>query len=184
MPVARQTAATAVLLAIACFASISVIGAPEIGALAPDFTAENYVTGEKVRLSAQQGKITVVTFWATWCAPCREELPNLEKLQRYLGKEKIAVLAISFKDTPETIRRLRSNAKKAGWNINMLLDPDGRIAHLYDVKAIPRMYLIGKDGKIRATHVGFGDGSLEEMVDDLNAVLGEGAATPPAPQSP
>ena len=141
------------------------------------------MTGAKVRLSAQHGKLTVVTFWATWCAPCREELPNLEKLQEFLGKEKIAVLAINFKDTPETIRRLRSDAKKAGWNINMLLDPDGRIAHLYDVKAIPRMYLIGKDGKIRATHVGFGDGSLEEMVDELNAVLGE-AAIPPAGQSP
>jgi len=134
--------------------------------------------------SAQQGKIAVVTFWATWRAPCREELPNLEKLQRYRGKEQIAVLASNFKDTPETIRRLRSNAKKAGWNISMLLDPNGRIAQLYDVKAIPRMYLIGKDGKIRATHVGFVDGSLEQMVDELNAVLGEEAATPPAPQSP
>ena len=66
----------------------------------------------------------------------------------------------------------------------MLLDPDGRIAHLYDVKAIPRMYLIGKDGNIRATHVGFGDGSLEEMVDELNAVLGEGAATSPYRATP
>ena len=66
----------------------------------------------------------------------------------------------------------------------MLLDPNGRIAQLYDVKAIPRMYLIGKDGKIRATHVGFADGSLEQMVDELNAALGEEAATPPAPQSP
>ena len=181
---ARLTAATAALLVLAYFTSASVIAAPEIGAPAPDFTAENYVTGKKVRLSAQQGKIAVVTFWATWCAPCREELPNLEKLQRYLGKGKIAVLAINFQDAPETIRRLRNNAKKAGWNINMLLDPDGRIAHQYDVKAIPRMYLIGKDGTIRATYVGFGDGSLEEMVDDLNAVLGEGAATASAPRAP
>lgn len=180
---ARLTVATAVLLTIASFASASVTAAPEIGAAAPDFIAENYVTGEKVRLSAQKGKIAVVTFWATWCAPCREELPNLQKLQRYLGKQRLAVLAINFKDTPETIRRLKSNAQKAGWNINMLLDPDGHIAHLYDVKAIPRTYLIGKDGKIRATHVGFGDGSLEEMVDELNAVRGEGAATPPATQS-
>jgi peroxiredoxin len=181
---ARWIAATTAHLALACFTSAGVIAAPEIGAPAPDFTAENYVTGEKVRLSAQRGKIAVVTFWATWCAPCREELPNLEKLQRYLGKEKIAVLAINFQDSPETIRRLKSNAKQAGWNINMLLDPNGRIAHQYDVKAIPRMYLIGKDGKIRATHVGFGDGSLEEMVDELNAVLGEGAVTLSAPQSP
>ena len=181
---ARQPTATSVLLVFGCFASSGAFAAPEIGATAPDFSAESYLTGEKVHLSAQQGKIAVVTFWATWCAPCREELPNLEKLQRYLGKEQIAVLASNFKDTPETIRRLRSNAKKAGWNISMLLDPNGRIAQLYDVKAIPRMYLIGKDGKIRATHVGFVDGSLEQMVDELNAVLGEEAATPPAPQSP
>ena len=74
---ARLTAGTAALLASACFTSPTVIS--EIGAPAPDFTAENYVTGAKVRLSAQQGKIAVVTFWATRCTACREELPNLEK---------------------------------------------------------------------------------------------------------
>jgi peroxiredoxin len=180
----RLRTATAAFLTFACVASVCVAAAPQIGAAAPDFNAENYVTGEKVRLSAQHGKITVVTFWATWCAPCREELPNLEKLQEHLGRKNIAVLAVNFKDTPETIRRLRSDARKAGWTINMLLDPDGHIAHLYDITAIPRTYLIGRDGKIRATYAGFGDGSLEEMLDDLNEALGEGAATAPARQSP
>jgi peroxiredoxin len=179
-----QTTAAAASLALACLGTVCLAAAPELGAPAPNFTAENYVTGGKVSLRAQQGKITVLTFWATWCAPCREELPNLEKLQEYLGREKLAVLAVNFKDTPETIRRLRSDAKRAGWRINMLLDPDGHIAQLYNITAIPRMYLIGKDGKIRATHAGFGDGSLEAMVDDLNAALGEGAATAPAAQSP
>jgi peroxiredoxin len=159
--------------------------APAVGVVAPDFTARDYVSGDRIRLAAQHGKVAVVTFWATWCAPCRNELPNLEKLQEYLGKDKITILAVNFRDDdPDTVERLRRDAKQAGWKLHLLQDPGERIATAYGISAIPRMYIIGKDGRIRAIHAGFGDGTLDEMLNDLNVVLtekpGENVAPPPA----
>ena len=155
---------------------------PEVGVRAPDFTARDYVDGERIRLATQLGKVAVVTFWATWCAPCRNELPNLEKLQEYLGRDKITILAVNFRDAdPATVERLRKDAKEAGWKLHLLLDPGERIAKAYGISAIPRMYIIGKDGRIRAIHAGFGDGSLDDMLTDLNAVLTEKPGEPAIP---
>src|SRR5579863_5043977 len=138
---------------------------PAVGDPAPLFTARDYVDGERIGLAAQHGKVAVVTFWATWCAPCRNELPNLEKLQEYLGKDKITILAVNFRDDdPATLERLRKDAKEAGWKLHLLLDPGERIAKAYGIRAIPRMYIIGKDGRIRAIHAGFGDGTLDDML--------------------
>jgi peroxiredoxin len=158
--------------------------APQIGAKAPDFTARDYVTGERIHLGTQRGKVAVVTFWATWCAPCRNELPNLEKLQEHLGKDKIAILAVNFRDNDaETIGRLRRDARQAGWQLHLLLDPGERIAKAYGISAIPRMYIIGKDGRIRAIHAGFGDGTLDDMLTDLSAVLTERPGEAAAPRA-
>lgn len=155
---------------------------PGVGALAPDFSARDYVKGERIRLAAQHGKVAVLTFWATWCAPCRNELPNLEKLQEYLGKDKITILAVNFRDDEsETIERLRRDAKQSGWQLHLLLDPGERIARAYGISAIPRTYIIGKDGRIRAIHAGFGDGTLDDMLTDLNTVLTEKPGEPAAP---
>jgi len=156
--------------------------APQVGARAPDFTVRDYVNGESIRLATQRGKVAVVTFWATWCAPCRNELPNLEKLQEYLGRDRITIVAVNFRDDdPETTGRLRRDAKEAGWKLHLALDPGERIARAYGVSVIPRTYIIGKDGRIRTVHSGFGDGSLEDMVADLNAVLSEKPGDPAAP---
>jgi peroxiredoxin len=173
----------ALIACAACFGfPVAHATGPEVGVEAPDFTVRDYVSGETVRLASQRGKVAVVTFWATWCAPCRNELPNLEKLQEYLGKDKITILAVNFKDDdPETRARLRRDAKQAGWKLHLVLDPGERIASAYGISTIPRMYIIGKDGRIRAIHAGFGDGSLEDMVTDLNAVLTEKPGEPAAP---
>lgn len=144
---------------------------PPIGSAAPDFTTYNYVTGEKTRLSDQHGKVVILTFWATWCAPCREELPNLEGIQEHVGKDQLVVLAVNYRDSDETISYLRKNAKKAAWKISMLLDPNGGIAVKYGIDSIPHLFLIGRDGNIVAAHSGFGDGSIDTMLPEINAAL-------------
>lgn len=150
---------------------------PAVGSAAPDFTAYNYVTGEKTRLSDQHGKVVILTFWATWCAPCREELPHLEGIQEHVGKDQLVVLAVNYRDSDETISYLKKNAKKAAWKISMLLDPNGGIAVRYGIDSIPHLFLIGRDGSIAAAHSGFGDGSLDTMLPEINAAL----AGKPAP---
>lgn len=144
---------------------------PAVGSVAPDFTAYSFVTGDRTRLSEQRGKVVILTFWATWCAPCREELPNLEGIQEQVGTDKLVVLAMSFKDSDETMRYLKKNAKQSGWKLTMLMDPNGDIADKYGIHSIPHMLLIGRDGNIAAIHSGFGDGSLNSLVPEINALL-------------
>jgi thiol-disulfide isomerase/thioredoxin len=144
---------------------------PAVGSPAPDFTAFNYVTGAKTRLGDQHGKVVILTFWATWCAPCRQELPNLEGIQERAGKDQLVVLAVNFQDKDETISYLRKGAKKADWKITLLTDPNGAIADKYGIDSIPHLFLIARDGTIAATHSGFGDGSIDEMLPEINAAL-------------
>jgi thiol-disulfide isomerase/thioredoxin len=163
------TALLAALAAGVAWATHS--GSLAVGTPAPDFTAYSYVTGERTRLSDQHGKVVILTFWATWCAPCRQELPNLEGIQEHVGKDRLVVLAVNYRDSDETLRYLKKDAKKAEWKITMLEDPSGGIASKYGISSIPHLFLIGRDGNIAADHSGFGNGSVDQMLPEINAVL-------------
>ncbi|MBS0578638.1 MAG: TlpA family protein disulfide reductase [Proteobacteria bacterium] len=155
---------------LSCLAAAQAKG-PAVGSPAPDFTAYSFLDGSKTRLSDQHGKIVILTFWATWCAPCRQELPNLESIQEHVGNDRLVVLAVSYRDTDETQRYLRRKAKEAGWNIAMLADPNSSIAARYGVSAIPHMVVIDRTGTIVAVHEGFGEGAVDELLPQLNALL-------------
>lgn len=154
---------------------------PAVGTTAPDFTATSFVTGHATRLSAQRGKVVILTFWATWCAPCREELPDLEKIQERVGRDKLTVIAVSYRDSAETLDYVKKNAKSAAWKLTMLSDTDEAIASAYHVAMIPRLFLIGRDGKLLAIHAGYSNGAVDQFLPELNAALGITAA-PPATQ--
>jgi thiol-disulfide isomerase/thioredoxin len=168
----RVASYTTVLAALASgLAWASKPSSPAVGTAAPDFTAYSYVTGEKTRLSDQHGRVVILTFWATWCGPCRQELPNLEGIQERVGKDRLVVLAVNYRDSEQTISYLKKSAKKAEWKITMLLDPTGGIADKYGIDSIPHLFLIGRDGNIAAAHSGFGDGSIDTMLPEINAAL-------------
>jgi peroxiredoxin len=142
---------------------------PAVGSIAPDFKARNLLTGQTIPLSSQRGKVVIVTFWASWCAPCRRELPNLEKAQRLVGKDKLTVFAVSYKENPDAARAIKELASE--WQINMIDDHYGSIASHYGISAIPHLFIIDRDGRVLANHVGYGDRSLQELVDDINHAL-------------
>jgi thiol-disulfide isomerase/thioredoxin len=143
---------------------------PPVGSTAPDFKAHNMVTGETTTLGALQGKVVIVTFWATWCPPCRRELPILEKAQEIVGKENLTVLAVNHKEKADAsaIRR-----QFASWKINVIEDRNDWIAHLYDIKNIPHLFIVGRDGKILANHLGYGNRTIDELVSDINHALAD-----------
>jgi thiol-disulfide isomerase/thioredoxin len=142
---------------------------PAVGMVPPDFKAKNAVTGEELRLSAQQGKVVVLTFWATWCGPCRRELPILENVQRKVGKDRLVVFAVAFHESSDNFRALK---KMAGtWQLALIEDWNGRIADQYAIDAIPHLFIIGREGKILAVHTGYGEGSIDELVTDINAAF-------------
>jgi thiol-disulfide isomerase/thioredoxin len=144
---------------------------PAIGSVAPDFKAHNLVTGEKIPLSGQRGKVVIVTFWATWCASCRRELPYLETAQKVVGKDKLSVFAVNFKENPEATAALKKLAST--WQINVVDDRNGWIASRYAISSIPHLFIIDRDGKILANHIGYGDRSVDELIADINHAFAE-----------
>lgn len=158
------------LLTLGAVGAFAASPGPGVGSIAPEFKAKNIVTGDAVDLNAQRGKLVILTFWATWCGPCRRELPILERAQEYLGKSRLAVLAVDFQDSENAVLAVKKIAKP--WQISLLRDGYGRIAGKYKITAIPHLFMIDREGKIVAEHTGYGDKSLAELVADINNALG------------
>jgi thiol-disulfide isomerase/thioredoxin len=164
----------AVLLLCGALAQAADKGGPAVGDPAPDFKSRDAVTHQSMRLSEQTGKVVILTFWATWCAPCRKELPVLENLQGKVAKDQLIVYAVPYAEPSGSYGALVKFFRS--WHLTLLDDPYGSIAKQYHIKGIPHLFLIGRDGRIAAEHTGYGEGSIESLVDDVNTAL---RATPP-----
>ena len=134
--------------------------APHFGALT--------ATGESVTLADYRGKVLMVTFWATWCVPCRKEMPALEELQFKFGDRGLRVIGINFKEDEAKIRHF---AKLYGLSFPLLLDTTGSITKTYGVVAFPTTFLIGRDGKPIALAVGERDWLSDAAMALLDALL-------------
>lgn len=129
------------------------------------------IHGDQVKLSDHLGKVVIVSFWASWCEPCKKELPVLAGVAKRVGPEHMKIIAINFHDDNS---RFRAVVKiLADYPITMLRDGSSKAARKYDVRAIPRMIIIGRDGKVASDHTGYGEGSLPEFVDELNKLLAQ-----------
>jgi cytochrome c biogenesis protein CcmG/thiol:disulfide interchange protein DsbE len=118
--------------------------APQVGFLAPDFTAPT-LRGETVTLSELRGKPVVVNFWATWCPPCRAELPHFQASHDARSAD-FTLLAVDEREAPEDVARF---ASRLGLTFSIPLDTDGRIGAEYRVRAYPTTFFIDADGVIR-----------------------------------
>lgn len=120
------------------------------GAVAPDFSLSQ-LNGEPLRLSAYRGKVVLLDFWATWCAPCREEIPHFVDLQNQYGSQGLRIVGVSMDDGPEPVRDFYQQFKM---NYPVVMG-DAKIGELYGgVLGLPIAFLIGRDGRIRAKHIG------------------------------
>ena len=125
--------------------------------------------GEVVDLAQHRGKVVVVTFWASWCGPCRKELPGLDALQKHAGDKILKVIAVNVKDSTEDYRLMMRQMQD--YSIAMTRDRDGKISEGYGVRAFPNLWIIDPQGKVAAHHVGYGEDSLDALVDRINAVI-------------
>lgn len=148
----------------------------EVGVTPPDLLGSTPKKDE-IRISQFKGSVVVVTFWASWCGPCRRELPVLDALQKAAG-DKVRIIAVNVEDTPEDYRIIRRQMKDSA--LTFTHDRRGTIAKGYAVKSYPNLYVIDQTGTISAVHVGFDDNSLLEIVDDINKLL----ASPPRTAAP
>lgn len=125
--------------------------------------------GKPVSLEDERGKPVVMTFWASWCAPCLQELPILENLQKKVGKDRIRVIAVNVdKDRGDYLRIWK---KIKDFQLLVTTDADKSLTKAFDVSSLPYMVLIDKQGKISSLHVGYGEKMLPKFVDEINALL-------------
>lgn len=117
------------------------------GNLAPDFQLLN-MEGQPVQLSDFRGKKVIVNFWATWCPPCRAEMPHMEKFYNDFSKEAV-VLAVNLTNTEKNQSDVTAFIDDLGLTFPILLDEKGEVAGMYQVFAYPTSYMIDSQGIIR-----------------------------------
>ncbi len=115
------------------------------GQAVPAFEAQD-LDGKAWRLADLRGRAVVLNFWASWCEPCRAEMPTLQQVAEIYGTDKLVVLAVNFK---ENAAKAAQFAKATGLNLPIVLDPAGDIARAWGVRVFPSTMLIGVDGKPR-----------------------------------
>lgn len=124
--------------------------------------------GKVHRLTDYRGQAVLVNFWATWCVPCREEMPSLERLRASLEGRRFVVLAVNLAE-PET--RIRRFLESVPVGFPILLDREAGAAKTWQAKVLPATYIVGPDGAIRYRHLGELDWSKPEVRDAILALL-------------
>ena len=133
----------------ACDAARS--GPPAVGRPAPEFEAVALEGGKPVSLKEMRGRPVLLNVWATWCHPCREEIPALQKLQE--ARPGVAVVGVSI-DDPGQEADIRTFLRGYGARYAIWLDPDQRVSSTFATVGVPTTFLIGADGKLLWKHVG------------------------------
>jgi peroxiredoxin len=136
---------------------------------APDFTLPS-LDGPNLRLQEQRGRVVMINFWATWCGPCRVEMPHLSKLyEKYRGSG-FTVLAVNIDEDPH---KAASLAKQLGMRFPVLLDTEKKVSRLYDLSTMPSTVLVDRDGRVRFVHRGYRDGYEDTYDKQIRELLRE-----------
>lgn len=136
---------------------------------ARDFTLKD-MDGKNWRLSELRGKVVLINFWATWCPPCRRELPSLERLWRRLGNESFVVLAINVGEDADTVFAFTGLLEPAP-TFPILLDRDSAVLGNWPVKGLPTTFVVDKKGRIVYRAVGGREFDAPELVGQLRSLL-------------
>ena len=137
-----------------------------VGELAPEFELRS-LDGEEINLVGMRGHPVLVNFWATWCGPCRLEMPAFqERFEQYHGD--LQILAINFDESPDEVR---SFVNEFGLTFDVVLDPGAKVQKLYQVRGYPTSYLIDAEGVIQVQHIGL---IVESQLDEYIAQVGLG----------
>jgi thiol-disulfide isomerase/thioredoxin len=134
---------------------------------APGFTLPA-TDGRQVSLRQYQGKVVFLNFWATWCIPCREEMPSLERLHQTYQAQDLVILSIDLKESADQVKAF---FQKHGLSFPALLDQDGSVFRDYLVAGMPTTYLIGRDGTMLARGVGGRDWLRAEALQLIQELI-------------
>jgi len=133
----------------------------EIGDKAPDFEAET-LDGETVKLSDFEGERIMLNFWTTWCPPCREEMPDIQKFHE---TSDVVILAVNLTDTEMNKNNVTAFIEEFDFTFPVLMDEGAKVSNLYKINPIPMSYMIDSNGKIH--YKAFGAMDYELMVEEF-----------------
>lgn len=146
---------------------------PAVGHRAPDFTLRD-PEGRSVQLSrVLKEKAVFLNFWATWCPPCREEMPTMERAYRDYKPRGLEILAVSLDAGGEAAVAAKVKEFMSGLKLSFpaLLDPQGDVVRAYRLRGLPMSFLIDRQGVIRAAEIGFRDWASPESRRKLEEIL-------------
>jgi peroxiredoxin len=139
----------------------------QIGTVAPAFSLVD-LNGKVVALEQFKGKVVFLNFWALWCGPCKEELPELDALFRKYREEGFDVIGVSVDPSGENVARF---LQKKPVSFTILIDKKGDVADAYLFSSLPTGFIIGRDGTIKYKHMGFGKEFLPIFEKEITGLL-------------
>ncbi|MFT4800186.1 MAG: peroxiredoxin [Candidatus Azotimanducaceae bacterium] len=154
-------------IAIIALLASAVVNAVELEDTVPDFTLKS-MGGQNLRLEEFRGQVVLINFWASWCGPCRQEMPILQKIHERYEPLGFTVLGINVDDNQEKARKI---AERLNLNFPLLLDTGQFVSEAYDVNAMPYSVLVSRDGKINYIHRGYKPGDENQYVNRLKQLL-------------
>jgi peroxiredoxin len=147
-----------------------------IGSRAPDFRAVTVAADPQPKgIADYKGEVVLLNIWATWCVPCRGEMPSIERLEGQLGPKGLRIVAVSI-DDPGMEARIRAFTEEFGLTFEILHDAPGAILQQYQTSGVPETFVIGRDGLIRRRIIGADDWSNAANIAFLERLLAEPAS--------
>ena len=160
---------TVVALVFSVFAASSLASSGLEGQTAPDFALKSS-TGDNLRLSEYRGDVVMINFWATWCGPCRQEMPLLDELYSRYNRVGFNLLGVNIDDDS---RRAMQMVEELGVNFPVLFDASKEVSKLYEVEAMPVTVIVDRTGTVRYIHHGYKPGYEDKYLDQIRSLLRE-----------
>lgn len=145
------------------------VDAGELSGPAPNFSLMSR-SGEQVSLEDLKGQVVMINFWATWCGPCRREMPHLEALHQRYSNLGFTLLGINVEDDTRGVEKF---LRETPVSFEVLYDPTNKVSALYDVIAMPSTVMVDREGNLRFMHHGYQAGFEHEYQAQIRALLRE-----------
>ena len=158
-----------IMMLALCIGFTSTVSAQATKNIAPDFTLKSQ-TGKNLKLSELRGKVIMINFWASWCGPCRQEMPVLDQLYKHYRPLDFTVLGVNVEQNPDDAKSL---LKDVSVSFPILFDKENKVSKLYNIKGMPSTVLVDRDGNVRYVHIGYQSGTEQEYQQQIRTLIRE-----------
>ncbi|MEM9622319.1 MAG: TlpA disulfide reductase family protein [Pseudomonadota bacterium] len=141
----------------------------KVSEAAPDFTLKT-LTGPNLRLEEYRGQVVLINFWASWCGPCRQEMPVLDRLHQRYEDTGFAVLGVNVEGEVKPAKEI---VDKTNVTFPVLIDEGQAVSELYDLEAMPSTVVVDRDGLVRYVHLGYKPGDEAKYVEVVKKLIRE-----------